>query len=456
MVLLASPATYRAGAFRQAAARLDLEVVQATDTPQVLAERWGMPLGLDFTKPEAAIAALAAYAAEHPVDAILALDDSATLLAARAAAALGLPHNDPDAALAARDKWVMREALRRGGIPVPEYRRYPLATDPAIVAGEISFPVVVKPVRLSGSRGVIRADDRDAFIQAWERARRIVLREGESLDRGELLVERYLPGIEVALEGLLTAGALQTLALFDKPDPLEGPFFEETIYVTPSRLPEATQAAISARTAEAAAALGLREGPIHAELRINDEGIWLIEMAGRSIGGLCSTVLEFGAGFSLEEIILRHAVGMPLPSTERAGGAAGVMMIPIPKGGILREVSGREEAAAVPGVTGVEITAPLNQPLTPLPEGASYLGFIFARGESPEAAETRPAGGPRPALVSHRARDHAHGRRVNSQADAPYMASAPTFEPSCGVVLVMASPQAGVVTIVPRHARWDA
>src|SRR5918993_1066362 len=387
VVLLASPATYRAGAFRQAAARLDLEVIQATDTPQALAKRWGMPLAIDFTRPDTAVATLAVYAAQHPVGAILALDDSATLLAARAAMALGLPHNDPEAALAARDKWVMREALRRGGVPVPEYRRYPLVTDPARVAGEIDFPVVVKPVRLSGSRGVIRADDPAEFTQAWERARRIVLREGESLDRGELLVERYLPGVEVALEGLLTGGALRTLALFDKPDPLEGPFFEETIYVTPSRLPEASQAAISARTAEAAAALGLREGPIHAELRINDEGIWLIEMAGRSIGGLCSTVLEFGAGISLEEIILRHAVGLPLPSTERAGGAAGVMMIPIPKGGILREVSGREEAALVPGVTGVEITAPLNQPLTPLPEGASYLGFIFARGESPEAAE---------------------------------------------------------------------
>jgi biotin carboxylase len=281
----------------------------------------------------------------------------------------------------------MREALRRGGIPVPDYRRYPLTSDAAAIAGEIPFPVVVKPVRLSGSRGVIRADAPAEFIRAWERAWRIVLREGESLDRGELLVERYLPGVEVALEGLMTGGALQTLALFDKPDPLEGPFFEETIYVTPSRLARATQAAISARTAEAAAALGLREGPIHAELRINAEGIWLIEMAGRSIGGLCSTVLEFGAGFSLEEIILRHAVGMPLPSVARAGGAAGVMMIPIPKGGILREVSGQKEAASVPGVTGVEITAPLNQPLTPLPEGASYLGFIFARGELPEAAE---------------------------------------------------------------------
>ena len=387
VVLLAGPATYRSGAFLEAARRLDLEAVQATDTPRALAERWGMPLGLDFARPEAAVAALAAYAERHPIDSVLALDDSATLLAALAAAALGLPHNDPDAALAARDKWVMRDALRRGGVPVPQFRRYPLTTDPETVAGEIPFPVVVKPTTLSGSRGVIRAGDRGAFVQAWQRTRRIVLREGASPENGELLVERYLPGAEVALEGLLTGGALRTLALFDKPDPLEGPFFEETIYVTPSRLPEATRAAIAARASEAAAALGLREGPVHAELRVNDEGVWLIEMAGRSIGGLCSTVLEFGTGVSLEELILLHAVGRPLPSTEPAGGAAGVMMIPIPKGGMLRAVSGVEEALAIPGVTGVEITAPLNQPVVPLPEGASYLGFIFARGETPAGAE---------------------------------------------------------------------
>jgi biotin carboxylase len=390
VVLLASPATYRAGAFLQAASRLGLDVMQAIDTPQDLhaVAECAPFLPLDFTREEQAIAALSGLAAERPIDAVLALDDSATLLAARAAEALGLPHNDLEAALAARDKWVMREALRRGGVPVPEYHRYPLATDAASVAGEIPFPVVVKPTTLSGSRGVIRADNAAELAAAWQRTRQIVLREGESPEKGELLIERYLPGIEVALEGLLTDGSLQTLALFDKPDPLEGPFFEETIYVTPSRLPTETQAAISARTAEAAAALGLREGPVHAELRINDDGAWLIEMAGRSIGGLCSTVLEFGAGISLEEIILRHAVGLTLPSTERSTLAAGVMMIPIPKGGILRGFSGEEDALAVPGVTGLEITAPLNQPLTPLPEGASYLGFIFSRAETPEAAES--------------------------------------------------------------------
>jgi biotin carboxylase len=283
----------------------------------------------------------------------------------------------------------MRQALLRGGVPVPWFHRYPLATDPALRATELRFPVVVKPTTLSGSRGVIRADNADEFIPAWERAKQIVLREGENSEDGELLVEEYLPGIEVALEGLLTAGELTTLALFDKPDPLEGPFFEETIYVTPSRLPEATQVAISARVAEAAVALGLREGPVHAELRLNEAGIWLIEMAGRSIGGLCSTVLEFGAGISLEELILRHAAGLPMPATatEPSEGAAGVMMIPIPRGGILRGVEGIEEARNVPHVTGVEITAPLNQPLTPLPEGAIYLGFIFARADDPAVVE---------------------------------------------------------------------
>jgi biotin carboxylase len=389
VVLLASPASYRTGAFLQAAERLGLTVVQGIDTPAQLLESIDCAtfLPLDFTQPDTAIATLVELATTQPIDAVLALDDSATMLAARAARALGLPHNDPEAALAARDKGVMREVLRHGGVPVPEFHRYPLATDAARVAGEIPFPVVVKPTGLSGSRGVIRADDPAELIQAWERARQIVLREGETLDDGTLLIERYLPGVEVALEGLLTAGTLQTLALFDKPDPLEGPFFEETIYVTPSRLPVSVQADIATRTAEAAVALGLREGPVHAELRINDDGVWLIEMAGRSIGGLCSTVLEFGTGISLEELILRHAVGLALPSAARSTDAVGVMMIPIPKGGMLRGVAGIEAANAVPNVTGVEITAPLNQPLTPLPEGASYLGFIFARGGTPQLVE---------------------------------------------------------------------
>jgi biotin carboxylase len=357
------------------------------DTPAGLDQHWRGPLAIDFSRPDEAARRVAQHAGEQRAAAILALDDSATLVAANANALLGWPHNDPEAALAARDKFVMRQRLEAGGVPVPAYRREPLTAEPAALAATVSYPSVIKPLRLSGSRGVIRVDDPASFVAAWNRSRRLLLREGADPEQDNLLIEEFLPGVEVALEGLLTDGSLRTLAIFDKPDPLDGPFFEETIYVTPSRLPEADQAAIAARTEAAARALGLRDGPVHAELRLNPAGVWLIELAGRSIGGLCASVLEFGVGVSLEELILRHAVGLPLPPTERSGIAAGVMMIPIPNGGMLRAVHGEREALAVPGVTGLEITAPLNQPIVPLPEGASYLGFIFAQTESPAAAE---------------------------------------------------------------------
>jgi biotin carboxylase len=388
IILLTTPASYRGSSFMTAAEKLNLDVIHGLDMPDKLAKHWHVSLGLDFGRPYQAAEQLAAFVADNPVEAIIAIDDSATLLAAVASAAVGLPHNDPESALAARDKFVMRERLRAGGVRVPEYQRVQLTRDPAVVAEQTRFPVVVKPLRLSGSRGVIRADNTAEFIAAFERTKRLLIDDGNAPDETDILVEQYLPGEEVALEGLLTRGRLHVLALFDKPDPLHGPFFEETIYVTPSRHSPETQQAIAETTAAAAMALGLREGPVHAELRINEQGVWPIELAGRSIGGLCSTVLEFGAGMSLEEIILRHAVAMPIPSTERNGStAAGVMMIPIPHGGVLRAVDGKEEACAVPGITGLEITAKLNYPIVPLPEGASYLGFIFSRGETPAEVE---------------------------------------------------------------------
>jgi biotin carboxylase len=236
---------------------------------------------------------------------------------------------------------------------------------------------------------VIRADDPGQFVAAWQRLGRILAAAWEG-DRGlarQVLVERFLPGFEVALEGMLAGGRLTVLALFDKPDPLDGPFFEETIYVTPSRLPEATQAAIAGVAARAAAALGLTEGPVHAELRVNDAGCWIVEVAARSIGGLCSRTLSFGTGMTLEELILRHAVGLPIPSTCREGRASGVMMLPVPGAGILEAVTGVEEAQRVPGIESVALTCRPGHPLVPLPEGSSYPGFLFARGETPAQVE---------------------------------------------------------------------
>jgi biotin carboxylase len=387
VLLLMSPATYRAGAFLDAAKRLGIEAFQGVDHPPGLEPNAGHLLAVDLSAASAN-QQISEFVQHESIDAVLAIDDTATLVAANVNASLGRPHNDPESALAARDKWIMREAFRRGGVPVPHYESFPLTSDPVEIAARVPFPCVVKPLRLSGSRGVIRADDPASFAVAWNRTKRMLLdEEGLDHETSSMLVESFIPGFEVALEGLLIDGRLDVLAIFDKPDPLDGPFFEETIYVTPSRLPIETQELIGKRTAEAAAAVGLRVGPVHAELRVNDEDVWPIELAGRSIGGLCSSVLEFGAGMSLEELILRQAVGYSIESTTRDGGAAGVMMIPIPKRGMLRAVDGIEEALAVPGVTGLEITARMNYPIVPLPEGASYLGFIFARGETPEEVE---------------------------------------------------------------------
>lgn len=391
IILLMPSLTYRATAFTTAAESLGLEVIRGLDMPKPLARYWKPALPLDFRDPARATRALVAYAHRYPVRAIVAVDDAATVLAARACAALGLPHNDPDAADAARNKHRMRVGLERAGVPSPRFSLHHCDEDPAVLAPAIRYPCVVKPLLLSGSQGVIRADDPTGFVRAFRRSRAIVLGTGGEPGEarsGHLLVEDYIPGVEVALEGILAEGHLHVLAIFDKPDPLEGPFFEETIYVTPSRLPAAAQRAIVACATAACAALGLREGPVHAELRLNDAGPWIVEVAGRSIGGLCSRILRFGAaGSSLEELILRRAMGLPVADLARERRAGGVMMLPIPRAGVLRGVDGLEAARAVQGVESIEITTPLKHPLVPLPEGSSYLGFIFARAERPEAAE---------------------------------------------------------------------
>jgi biotin carboxylase len=387
VMLLMSPSTYRASAFLKAASTIGVEVVSVVDMPEPLREYWHQTHGVDFADIAAATDEVVRLAREDAVDAVLSIDDSATELAALASARLGLPHNAPDAAVAARDKFVMRSALATGGVRCPHFETFPANGDPTDIAARVSYPCVVKPLRLSGSRGVIRANDADEFVAAFRRLQRILSDDAVDLANAQVLVEEYLAGDEVAVEGLLTDGELHVLAIFDKPDRLVGPFFEETIYVTPSRHPAEVQRAIGDEVAAAAGALGLRNGPVHAELRVNEHGPWILEVAGRSIGGLCSTILSFGSGMCLEEMILRHAVGMEIPSFDRDGTAVGVMMIPIPKAGMLKSVEGEEEALQVPGITGLEITAKLNYPILPLPEGASYLGFIFARGASAEDVE---------------------------------------------------------------------
>ena len=396
LLLLIPTTTYRTEDFVEAARRLDVDLAIASDRPNVMsAEFPDHLLTLPFSDPEAAVEEMRRFAARRQLDAVVPVDDLTTVVGAAIGRDLGLRSSPVGAVSATRNKLRMRELLARSGVPSPPFTSFGVEDDPGLAAGRVSYPCVLKPLVLSASRGVIRADHEAEFVTAFKRIAAVLaspdVRElGEGADR--ILVEGFIPGTEVALEGLLIAGALHTLALFDKPDPLDGPFFEETIYVTPSRLPDPAQAAVRDCTAEAAKALGLSEGPVHAEVRLGrDEGgretAFMIEIAARSIGGLCSRTLSFGTGMSLEEIILRHALGLPIASLARDRRAAGVMMIPIPRSGILEEVEGLDEARAVELIEDVTISLHKGQEVVPLPEGSRYLGFIFSRADTPARAE---------------------------------------------------------------------
>lgn len=397
VMLLIPSASYRAPDFMDAAAKLGIEVVVGTDRRSPLeAGSHGALATFDFVDLEHGANEIEAYATLRPVDTIVAVDDGGTLLAARASRRLELPHNPVSAVEATRNKSLLRARIAAAGLPSPASHVAHVTEAPEAVARtvreRIGYPVVVKPLALSASRGVIRADDEAEFVRAFSRVVSILATEealaecgAEHADR--VLIEGYIPGIEVSLEGLLDEGRLRTLALFDKPDPLVGPFFEETIYVTPSRLPDDTQRLIKGTAERACQALGLRDGPVHVELRLDAGQAYVIDIAARSIGGLCARTLQFGTGMSLEELLLRHATGLDIPTFERDTEAAGVMMLPIPRPGTLRAVDGIAAAEAVPLIESITISIPIGGRVVPLPEGTEYLGFIFARGDTPAAVE---------------------------------------------------------------------
>ena len=397
-ILLLLPTTgYRNDDFLAAAKALGVEILAAADYCHRLAPSWGLPpiMALHFDQPELAVDTVLRELG-GTLDGVLAVDDSGVELAALLAERLGLPGNAASAVRRFRDKLAFRRLLREQAFLCPEFRHLPNDTDPCTLVSDLTFPVVVKARRLSGSRGVIRADDSEALLRAVHQVRAIQLRADRDAQALGLIVEDFIPGREFALEGCLERGELTTLALFDKPDPLDGPYFEETLYVTPSRLPGSLQHRIRHEVAQACRAAGLATGPVHAEMRVNERGIWLLEIAARSIGGLCARVLRHSLGMSLEELILRQLVGEPVAQShaiaevaggDGAGDASGVMMIPIPRRGIYHGVEGLAAAQSVPGVTGVTITAQPGQIVAPPPDAASYLGFIFARASTPADAE---------------------------------------------------------------------
>ena len=402
VLVLATTTGYQTRAFGDAAERLGVDLVFATDRCNMLEDPWrDEALPIRFYDETESVATIVNASKKKRIDGVIAVGDRPTAVAAGVMEALGLPGHPPDATIAARNKQVTRERLRGAGLNVPAFVEGSAAGDPAAFRSVVDFPAVVKPLALSGSRGVIRVDDEAGLVAALDRLRSLLATPDVRAERDAahdlVLVEEFIEGREFAVEGLMNRGTLDVLAIFDKPDPLDGPFFEETIYLTPSNADEGTQQAIADAVSKAIVALGLHHGPIHAECRVNARGVFVLAVAARPIGGLCAKALRFvrrqaqpsAAGadgapetlgeISFEELLLRHAIGEPSTGWRRERVASGVMMIPIPMRGVFRGVSGIEDARGVPGVEDVRITAKIDQMLIPLPEGASYLGFIFSR-----------------------------------------------------------------------------
>jgi biotin carboxylase len=394
LLILASKLGYQTRSFAEAAKALGIDVVFGSDRCHQLEDPWSDgAIALRFDQPDESARRIVQQSLVRPVNGLIALGDRATTTAAYAARALGIAYNSPQAVENCRSKLRQREILRDAGLPVPGFFSFRLDKKLDRILPRVQFPCVVKPLRLAASQGVIRANNAEEFqaavarIAALLKSPEIQVTHEEELDR--LLVERYIPGKEVAVEGLLTRGSLRILGVFDKPDPLDGPYFEETIYVMPSRLPDEMYERVLDSAATTVRALGLTHGPVHAEFRVNEQGPWVLEAAPRPIGGLCSRALRFGSERKLlEEILVRHALGMPGSDLEREDGASGVMMIPVPKSGVLEKVGGEEQARATPGIEGVQITARLHDFIAAWPEGSSYLGFIFARGKAPDEVES--------------------------------------------------------------------
>ncbi len=400
MLVFANKLGYQTRSLDDAARKLAVDLLFVTDRCHQLDDPWGdRAIAVHFESPDAAAYAVleSIRANAQAVDGILTFGDRPAVAAAYVARGLALLYNHPTAVQACRSKLRTREVFRGAGLPGTWFRTVALhpAPEPALLG--ISYPCLLKPLSLSASQGVIRANTREEFVAAAERIRKLMaspeILATREANLDQVIVEGYIPGTEVAVEGLLTDGRLRVLAIFDKPDPLEGPFFEESIYVTPSRLPESQLRDIERCARDAVRALGLTQGPIHAEFRINERGVWPLEVAPRPIGGLCARALQFqhpeDAGLiGLEELLLRHALGLPGADWPRDSEASAVMMIPVPRSGIFEKVDGADQARTTAGVSELQITARLHDYIAAWPEGSTYLGFLFSRAESPEEAES--------------------------------------------------------------------
>jgi len=388
VLIIAPHSSYRTAAYIQAAQHLNIEVLIASEGKYSIVGALAKGLHIRFSDQDAAFTTIIEAAEVKPFAAVIGTDDSCLELASRVALHFSLPHNSPESVRLASRKDLARECLSAAHVAVPAFKRVFFNQDlePQII--DVEFPAVLKPIALSGSRGVIRVNNVDELQQALSRVKNLLDAEQQlPIElREQVLIEQYLPGQEVAVEGILNQGQLQILTIFDKPDPLEGPFFEETYYITPSRHSLDIQHQLQDVVQKACVAYGLVEGPIHAECRINDEGVWILEVAARTIGGLCAQLLTHSIGQSLEALVLSQAMGLPLLDNEQRS-ASGVLMIPIPEAGVFKRVEGLLQAQRVAGITDINIQIREGYQLVPLPEGASYLGFIFSQADSAKEVE---------------------------------------------------------------------
>ncbi len=388
VLVIAPHGSYRTAPFIKAADQLNVDVLIASQGEHSIVSDYVQGLHIDFQNEEQAIETILTEAKKHAFSGIIGTDDTTTELAARIAEKLTLPHNNPQAVKIAQRKDLARLSLKDASVKIPEFDLLTTTKSLSQQNIHVNYPAVIKPVALSASRGVIRVNNKQELQQALARLAKMLAaeRQIDTAVREILLLEEFIPGKEIAIEAMLHNGVLDVLAIFDKPDPLNGPFFEETYYLTPTSLSEKIQQEIKQTVLESCRAYGLKEGPIHAECRINKKGVWILEVAARTIGGMCGRLLSLGTGHSLEELVLLHAMGRRI-EINTVESAAGVLMIPIPKGGILKRIEGLLDAQRIPYVMEVSIEVRDGYELIPLPEGNSYLGFIFAEAPTVKEAE---------------------------------------------------------------------
>lgn len=386
VLLIAPHNSYRIHAYIEAAQHLAIHLVIASESQYSLVSAVAAGIQVDFSDDTLSLERILQAHVVHHFQAVISSDDGGVRLASVAAQALGLSSNAADSAELTRRKDLARDRLMSCGVPVPDFRTVNLSNTLEVQLCDLVYPVVLKPVAMSGSKGVIRANNQDECLDALARIKLILAHLSDAGERESVLIESYISGKEVAFEGLLHKGWLNQLTIFDKPDPMEGPFFEETYYVAPSRLPSDDQQLIFNRVASACEAYGLKEGPVHAELRLSGKEAYIIEIASRTIGGDCADMLKFGLNIGLEELVLLQALGRPI-DIPILKDSMGVLMIPIPSQGVLRRVEGISDAKKIKHITDVGISVREGYELVPLPEGSSYLGFIFAKAPTPALVE---------------------------------------------------------------------